>query len=881
MREQGPLIERDAELAAIDGPLARAAAGAGSVLLITGEAGVGKTSLTRVLARVARERGARVLLAACDDLLTSRTLGPIKDLADRSTGALRAALAESADREEMLDALRHELTDQPHPVLLVIEDAHWIDDATVDVLTWLTRRIETFPVLLVLTYRSGEVTGTHSLMRVLGRLGGVPVLRLPLPNLTPDGIAELIRSGRSDGAPLGEVAVDEAELFERTGGNAFFVTEILANPSINVPPTITEAVLARVRRLSDPTQHALHQLSVLPGGAGHRELDALLREEQLSDPVAALAEAEAAGMVVVTPRRITFRHELARQALLGSLSAAWVRHLHQRVMTLLLAQDPPEPALLLHHAAALGDRDVLVRFGPQAARDAAASGAHRQAVEHYRRVLNEPGAFLGPDRADLLEGYAQECYLVSDAPAAVEAQREAVDLRRSDTDRIALGTALRRLSRLFWYAGQDGPADEAAEQALTVLQDAGDPVALAWAHSNAAQLAMLASRDAEASRRARVAVELARATGDQAVLAHALNNLGIARWREGAAEQGAELLEESLRISLAEHLEDDACRAYVNLIGGYLDDPDYPAAERLLIEALAFAGNTEQLAFLRFLQTHQATVLLHTGRWTEAVAAAQQALAGAPVASSALALAIVAAVRVRTGDDAAPDVLDALVGEVKGADSLQRLVPVAVVRAEHAWLSGRAMGIPALVEHAWVVAHDRHHAVALGELAYWRWKAGVVEPPPAGDNPWVRQLTGRPTDAAAEFQRQGRPYERARALLEAGAPDQLAVALTVADGLGAVPLAKLIRAAMRSAGISRIPRRPGAATRANPYGLTGRQLEILALLPAGLTNAEIAAQLVLSVRTVDHHVAAVLDKLQVPTRRAAASRAVELGLAPS
>ena len=200
MDVSGPLIERDDQLAAIDGPLARAAAGTGSVLLITGEAGVGKTSLTRAVALTAGERGARVLLAACDDLLTSRTLGPIKDLAEASTGPLRAALANPADREELLDALRRELTDRPHPVLLVIEDAHWIDDATVDVLTWLTRRIETFPVLLVLTYRPDEVPASHALMRVLGRLGGVPVLRLPLPNLTPDGIAELVRAGSTGAA---------------------------------------------------------------------------------------------------------------------------------------------------------------------------------------------------------------------------------------------------------------------------------------------------------------------------------------------------------------------------------------------------------------------------------------------------------------------------------------------------------------------------------------------------------------------------------------------------------------------------------------------------------------------------------------------------------
>ncbi|MET0863381.1 MAG: AAA family ATPase [Nakamurella sp.] len=892
MSGPAPLIEREAELGSITELIESAATGAGSVVLISGEAGIGKTSLTRAVARVAGNRGARVLAAACDDLLTSRPLGPIRDLADRSAGPLRAALADPAEREDLLNGLRLELTDPPHPVLLIIEDAHWADDATVDVLAWLTRRIETYPVLLVLTYRPDDVTGSHALMRVLGRLSGVPVRRLPLQNLTRDGVAALVHS-----APLiGDATVDPAELFERTGGNAFFVTEILANPSADVPPTVAEAVLARVRGLTVPAQQALQQLCVMPSGARHHDLEMLL-----PDAAVALTEAELAGMVVVTPQRITFRHELARRGLLGSLPVARIRQLHRAVLDMLLARDLPDPALLLHHADALGDRDVLVRFGPRAARDAAASGAHRQAVEHYRRILREEGAFTEAERADLLEGYAHECYLISDAPAAVAAQQEAVELLSRSDDRVALGTALRRLARLFWYAGLDVQADQAVQQALDVLADAGDAVQLAWAHSNAAQLAMLASRDAEAGRLARVAVELARATGDQAVLSHSLNTLGIMRWREGQAEQqadqgggqaqggpagqggreGQELLAESLRIALAAHLQEEACRAYVNLIGGYLDDPDYPAAEQLLVEALAFADDTEQHAFVRFLQTHQAQVYLQTGRWAEALVVAQHSLDGAAVASNALSLSTVAAVRVRTGDDAAGSVLKALSEEVRDADSVQRLLPVAVVHADHLWLTGRAAEIPAVVQRAWDVAQDRQHLPAIAELAYWRWKAGVVEAPPAGRIPWNLQLVGRSSDAAAEWARLGCPYERSRALLESGSPGDLETALTIADGLGAEPLAKMIRATMRSAGISRIPRRPGAASRANPAGLTGRQLEILALLTSGLTNAEIAARLVLSVRTVDHHVAAVLEKLQVPTRRAAAARAIELGLAPS
>ena len=363
-----------------------------------------------------------------------------RDLADASAGPLRAALSRPADREELLDGVRHELTVRPHPTLLIIEDAHWADDATIDVLAWLARRIETLPALLLLTYRAEEVGATHALRRVLGRLSGVPVIRLPLDNLSLAAIGTLTAGG----------PVDPVDLYRRTGGNPFFVTEVLAHPTSDVPPTVADAVLARVAPLSAATQSALQQLSVLPGGARHQDVEILL-----PDPEAALSEAEAAGMITVTAQRISFRHELARRALLESLSTPVLRGMHRRVLDGLLAQPHPDPSLVLHHGDALDDREALRRFGPQAATDAAASGAHQQAAEHYRRVLRTEDAFTATDRADLLEGYAVELYLISDAQGAVDAQQRAVALRAGLPDRVRYGRSLRWLSRLLWYAGRD------------------------------------------------------------------------------------------------------------------------------------------------------------------------------------------------------------------------------------------------------------------------------------------------------------------------------------------------------------------------------------------------------------------------------------------
>ena len=867
------LIERDTELQAVDDALREAAAGIGNVVLITGEAGVGKTSVVRAAQRIAARIGARILSAACDDLLTSRTLGPIRDLAGASAGPLRAALSRS-DREELLDGLRHELTVRPHPTLLAIEDAHWADDATIDILTWLARRIAELPAVLLLTYRPEELGTAHPLRRVLGRLGGVRVRRLPLDPLSEDGVAALVvAAGPAVRTAQTTAQIDPGELFRQTGGNAFFVTEVLANPVAVVPPTIAEAVLARVRLLTAPTQDALRQLAVLPGGARHEDADALL-----TDAVAVLSEAERVGVLVVGDNRVSFRHELARRALLESMPTPLARQLHQRALDAQLQRSRPDLSLVLHHGSAVGNRDVLIRFGPRAAREAAAAGAHGEAVEHFRRVLRAEDAFGTEERAELLEGYAIECFAIGSAPDGVDAQERAVALRTTLGDPVRLGSALRWLSRLRWYSGRDGAADEAAREAVQILEGAGDLTQLAWAHSNAAQLAVLASRDREAGELAPLAVEWARRSGDAAVLAHALNNAGVQRWRAGDAANGAALLAESLRIAVDLGQSDDASRAYVNWIGGHLDGIDYPAAEQLLTEAIAFADRTGQLSYFRFLRTQLAVVLQDTGRLQEALAVAQEALDAPTDVSTALFLAVVAKVRVRTGDDDAQEVLDALAADVRGADSLQRLLPLAGALAEQAWLRDRPDEIITGVDRAYAVAIDRGHSWALSELGYWRWKAGADDPAPDGDNPFVLQMTGRPREAAAEWLRVNRPYEQARALLEAAGPDDLAAALTIADSLGAVPLARRIRAGSGSPRWHASPRGSGETARRNPFSLTGRQLEILALLTSGMTNAEIAERLVLSVRTVDNHVAAVLEKLQVPTRKAAAAKAIDLGL---
>src|SRR4029450_10402993 len=208
------LLERDAELRRLRETLRGAGQGRGSVVLVSGEGGIRKTSLVRAFAREAAGR-ARVLAGACDDLVTPRTLGPFRDMARGAAPALARAMEPGAGRDAVLGAVHQELAGGP--VVLLVEDVHWADDATLDVLRYLAWRIPELPAVLVLTYREDELGGQHPLRR--GLLAPPPhggVRRLQRRPLSAGAVAEL--AGGQD--------ADAAAVLAATAGNPFFVTEV-------------------------------------------------------------------------------------------------------------------------------------------------------------------------------------------------------------------------------------------------------------------------------------------------------------------------------------------------------------------------------------------------------------------------------------------------------------------------------------------------------------------------------------------------------------------------------------------------------------------------------------------------------------------------------
>jgi len=858
----GAILEREREFGALAAAAEEAKAGDGSVVLIAGEAGIGKSSLVDALGSVLPPE-TRLLVGYCDDLATPRVLGPLRDLIGSVGGALTHAL-ESGDRSRVSDALRAELDLSEHPTVLVVEDTHWADEATLDVLRFLVRRIASLPAVLVITYRDVELTRDHPLQHLLGLASGTPRLRRLRPaRLSADAVRRL-------GAHTG---MDTEQVFAVTSGNPFFVTEILASGDLGgVPHTVAEAVGARLADLDAPTRDAVEQLAVVPSAA-----ERWLVEAVVPGGLASLAAAERRGVLTVAPTTVSFPHELARRAVVDSTPTARRVACNQAVLAALLDRhDGVDLSRIVHHADQAGADHVIVQHGPAAAREAAAAGSHREAVAHYRLVLDHRAVFSPSEQADLLNEYAVECYTVGLADLAVRAQQDAVGLRRTLGDPRALGLSLRWLSRMHWWAGARAKAEASGAEAIEVLEAAADERALALALSNQSQLHMLAGRRSESVTVGQRAIAMARDLGDAALLSHALNNVGTALWDDGHPE-GQAILDESLAVALEAGEVEHACRAYVNIVWHLIDVLRFAEAERIVEDAIDLADEAEFHGFLRYLQVTRSMVYLALGRWDEAEREAHWADDAEPI-TRCPALVVSGTVRVRRGQDGGEQLLEQAWEIAQRLGEAQRTGPAAAALLEAAWLRGDTSRVAPAVAPAYEQVRRFGRLLPAAQFGYWMRAAGEAVPIHESDHPYTLLAKGQWRQAAEAWQRAGCPYEHAVALAQSPDPADLLSALTTLDALGAEPLARRVRLRLRALGVTRIPRGRVQSTRDNPAGLTERQTDVVRLLAEGLTNAEIAARLVLSVRTVDTHVAAILNKLDAKTRRDAAVRAKALGL---
>jgi ATP/maltotriose-dependent transcriptional regulator MalT len=851
-----PLLERDAELALLRSTVADATLHRGSVVLIGGEAGIGKSSLVSAWSQDPGSE-ARVLVGWCDDLLTSRPLGPLRDIA-RATGGALADAVSSLDTSAVLEALLSELDHPLRPTLLVVEDAHWADEATLDVVRFLGRRIERLPAVLVVTYRDDEVVADHPLRGVLGSFRG-PVHRLTPHPLTSTAVAALT-AGRD---------VDVGEVLRITGGNPFFVTEI-GQGTDTLPASVTEAVHSRVQALPAGSRAAVELLSVAPTDVEHQLVAALgLRADDI-------AVAEARGVLAVDERTVWFRHELTRRAVLAALPISTRIKYHGEFLEQLVRAGTDASATL-HHAVAAGRGDIVAEHGPGAANDAFRAGSYREAQDHQLSVLPYLHLLEPAAHATLLEERAWTLYNLHRFDEAVDAAASAAAVRADEPDPVAHARTLIVLSRMQFEANDPAAAVAAVEEAVSLLEVHGDePQRVEGLVARASTYALIEEPAELAMELTEDAVRLTEHLDRPDLRSLALNYRAIAQCA-GGGQPDLEDFREAIRLALdGGHLE-LAARAYTNLSFELMlsREPSQRAIPEL-DEALAFVEDHDFASHAFDVRARKATVAFALGRWDEAERelTVLRATTDQRGMIDLVALESLARLALRRGDPDSDRIVASAWTLAQRSAAPPYMGLIGVILAEQAWLTGENQDVPALLAE---LPLDRLRPRLRAELLRYTQLAGVpVEVPSDAAEPWASGIRGDWRTAAEAWRAEQRPYELAIELSASGEQEPMLEAIRIFDRLGADPAARLTRRQLRDLGVHHIPRGPHARTREHPAGLTERQAEVLDLLARGMTNAQIADHLVLSVRTVDHHVAAVLQKLGAASRHEAVKQALEL-----
>jgi DNA-binding CsgD family transcriptional regulator len=539
---------------------------------------------------------------------------------------------------------------------------------------------------------------------------------------------------------------------------------------------------------------------------------------------------------------------------------------------------------IAHHAERAGDVAALLKFAQLAGDAAARSGAPREAASHFAAMLRHRDALQPVQMVETLEQHGEQAYLMGSADLAMISMKEAAELRRQANDTRKLGQDLTRLTRFAWMCARRAEAERLVEEAIAVLQTAPPGPELAWAYSHQSQLDMLASRNDSAIRWGERALELAQQLGEKEIIIHALGNIGSAKADEGGPASATEL-EQSFDLAVAGKYHDHVERASCNLTCTHYWRRDYASALAYIERGVAYADALDLSHWEGYLRGWRAMVWLDQGDLSRAEEEAQQICSRSYAAEMYRfpALIALARLRIRRGDQDAEIPLEAARRLAAAIDEPQRAVYIAMILAEDAWQRNDAAAPAAseakslLRELHTLAARCGSHWVA-EDSALWLYMLG--EPVTATakfTEPFRAHCEGRWQSAAAAWRSLGRPYEEALALC-GGDEDAQRQALEIFDRLGAAPAAARVRRQLRAGGSRAVPRGPIAGTRANAAGLTRRQAQVLGLLGEGLSNAEIARRLCISAKTAEHHVSAIMARLDVPTRQEAAAAARARGL---
>jgi tetratricopeptide (TPR) repeat protein len=668
------LLERTAFLQTLAEYAAEARQGDGRLVLVSGESGIGKTALVEAFRP--QLRGARWLWGACDGLLTPRPLGPVFDVGAQTGGQLAQLCGQGASRDRLFAAFLAELDGPATLTVGVIEDVHWADEATIDLLSFLGRRLGRMPALLLVTYRDDELGDDHPLRVVLGDLATQRATRrMRVPPLSEAAVRALA-AGRD---------VDGGELYRITGGNPFYVSEILEAGWPSVPPTVRDAVGARLARSGPGTRRAVESAAII----GTR-VDPSLLSAVLDGSGAPVEDSLATGILVADGTDLRFRHELVRMAVMAAIAPHRKTELHARLLAELEERGDADPAVLAHHAEGAGDDKAVLRHAPEAARRSSALGAHREAAAQFERALRFAGGLDKPALAALQECAVGEYALLDRWEETERALRAALTLRRDLGDGLHVGDDLRLLSTTLWRLCRGQEAGRAAEQAVQVLEPLPPGPELAWAYANLAARIFESGRTDEGLRVMEQVRDLGERQNRADIVSYALNGIGLGLVQSG--QDGVAVIERALQVALDADLPEAAGRAYSSLQEVCTRLNRFADAERYHAEGMAYCEGRELGVFSLCLMGWRTRTLILVGRWDEAIEVGAQMLgrSGISPVNKINPLQVLGAIRGRRGEDGTWELLDLALAVAEGTGDPLWIVPVRAARAELRWLSGDA-----------------------------------------------------------------------------------------------------------------------------------------------------------------------------------------------
>lgn len=651
----------------------------GAIALVSGEAGIGKTTLLHAFRDTLDPESSHLKWGACDPLETPRVLGPVHDMRSDFGPAVQQLLGDGSSFAQLTPAILAELESTSSPVIMVFEDAHWADNVTLDLLKCIGRRINFLNTLLIISYRLDEIGPRHPLTQVLGDFPQAQTHRIELQPISPDGVKKMTQqSGHS-----------EAYLHEVTGGNPFFLTELLAATDASdtgVPASVQDAISARLNRLPEAEQDFLEFISVIPYA-----IDPSLLSELIGPQSEPLAESCVARQLLRYDSKdaLRFRHELARLGTLQRLPENRQRKIHQQILGILLGskQENRMEQIVCHASGARIAKQVL-EFAPQVARNASTSGAHQEAASHLAAALEFVDDAPRELAATLYENWSYEAGLAQIDDSTIEARHKALSIWRELERPDKIGENLRWLSRLHWYRGEASQANQFLDESITVLENTQPSVERAMAYSLKSQFYMLNDRMEDAIHWGKKALETEREFPSAEVRIHAGNNIGTALlFRDNL--DGLEYMENSLSQSLQHHLHEHAARVYTNLADYAVGCRNFALAETTIADGIVFDTNHDLDSWTHYLIGLLASLRMKQGRLEEAETIAQGVinLENQTLLMKLPSLLVLSKTRLRLGKKDAAELLQQALENSLSTGELQYILPARLGLIEAAWLT--------------------------------------------------------------------------------------------------------------------------------------------------------------------------------------------------